>query len=985
MRHSFVALLIATLLLNSTLSAQETPFLPAEAPRHMTLPDGFRATLFAGEPDLVQPIAFCTDARGRLWVIECLSYPKWDKEGQDRIVIFDDIDGDGKFDSRKVFFDKGANFSGIEVGFGGVWVCATPNFVFIPDKDGNDQADGPPQVLLDGWDLNARHNVFAALRWGPDGWLYGCNGILSNSKLGKPGTPEDERIPLNCGVWRYHPLRHTFEAFAWGTTNPWGLDFDDFGEMFITNCVIKHLWHVVPGAHFERMFGQDLNPYTFGLLSSAADHIHWGGGSWYESRGGKGSHDKPGGGHAHSGAMLYLGDNWPAEYRNNVFTCNIHGSRVNRDELERNGSTYVAHHGQDFLMANDPWFRGLALHYGPDGGVFVSDWCDTGECHDYEEVHRTSGRIYKVTFGQTASFQGDLSRAPDEQLVRLQLHKNDWHVRHARRVLQERAAQGKLSGDTRPALQKMLFEHADVTRRLRALWALHVTGGVDEALTNRLIADGDENLRSWGVRLELEDKQASDKRLAQFTAMAVDEKSPRVRLALASALQRLPLAQRWPVAEALARHAEDAQDPYLPLMVWYGVEPLVPAQPDRAVALAVQSRIPLVRELISRRLGLMPNTATLEPLVAALGTSSDVAFQADLLRGLFEALNGRRNVAMPKEWKKVSPKLHSSTQAEVREKSLILSLIFGNGEAVTALRKTAADPQATLGDRRLALQALSQHRDAELLPVLRQLLADEQLRGPALLALTAYNDPGTPEAILKQYNSFNVDDKRDAISTLVSRPAYAIALLEAIEKERVPRSDLSAFVVRQLRNQKDEKLIAKLNQVWGAARETPQDKAALILKFKTLLAPTELKQADRSRGRLVYAKTCASCHKLFDAGTPIGPELTGGQRQNLDYVLENLIDPNALVSRDYQVTTVQLSDGRVLNGLVRAENENTLTLLMPNGTVVLPKSDIEDRNRQVVSLMPEGMLQKFTEQELRDLVAYLASPEQVPLPDETGK
>src|SRR5207248_6874661 len=190
----------------------------------------------------------------------------------------------------------------IALGFGGVWLCSTPNLVFIPVRAGEDRPAGPPEVVLDGWNLKeAKHNVFNGLTWGPDGWLWGCNGIQSRSLVGPPRTPKEKRVEINCGVWRYHPTRKVFEAVAHGTTNPWGLDFDDSGEAFITNCVIKHLWHVVPGAHFQRMYGQDSNPYSYGLLESCADHLHWGGGHWTESRGGKGPHDVPGGGHAHVG------------------------------------------------------------------------------------------------------------------------------------------------------------------------------------------------------------------------------------------------------------------------------------------------------------------------------------------------------------------------------------------------------------------------------------------------------------------------------------------------------------------------------------------------------------------------------------------------------------------------------------------------------------------------------------------------------------
>ena len=308
----------------------------------MTVPPGFAVTLFAGEPDVVQPIAMTFDDRGRLWVVECLSYPNWRKDGKgsDRVTILEDTDGDGKFDKRTVFLDDGVNLSGIEIGFGGVWLCSSPNLLFIPDRDGDDKPDGPPEVVLDGWNIkDTKHNVFNTLTWGPDGWLYGCNGIQAKARVGKPGTPDKDRTPLDCGVWRYHPTQKHFELFASGTTNPWGLDWDDYGQMFITNCVIHHICHVIPGGHMERMYGDDVNPYTYGLQKSCADHLHWGGGAWTSSRStgvnGSPQHSEAGGGHAHSGCAVYLGDNFPPEYRNSVFMCNIHGNRLNRDWLDR--------------------------------------------------------------------------------------------------------------------------------------------------------------------------------------------------------------------------------------------------------------------------------------------------------------------------------------------------------------------------------------------------------------------------------------------------------------------------------------------------------------------------------------------------------------------------------------------------------------------------------------------------------------------------
>jgi putative membrane-bound dehydrogenase-like protein len=595
--------LAAFLLIPSLALAASAPLPPDQAPPHMTLPPGFRAILFAGEPDVVQPIAFAFDDRGRIWVAECNTYPEWQKDsskpGRDRILVFED-DGSGHFANKKVFLDHIVNLSGLEIGFGGVWVLSAPKLLFIPFAKGDDTRPGEPQVMLDGWTLDAKHNIVNRLTWGPDGWLWGCHGILATSNVGKPGAPDSQRTKLNCGVWRYHPTRHEFEVVANGTTNPWGLDFDDYGQAFITNCVISHLWHIIPGAHYQRMYGEDLDKESFGLIGGCADHIHWAGGDWTTSRTGD-SHSQAGGGHAHAGCMVYLGDNWPDSYRNNVFMCNIHGNRVNNDILAPKGSGYVAHHGHDFLLANDPWFRGLNLAYGPDGGVYLSDWTDTGECHNYTSVDRTNGRIYKITCGTPAMVKADVGGRSDAELVALQLHKNDWWVRHARRVLQERAAAGVLDPATRPALVKVLETNPDVTRQLRALWALHATGGVGEPLTLKLLQSPQEYLRAWAIRLALEGRHPSETLLIRLADQARDDASPVVRLALASGLQRLPIAQRWPIAEALVGH-DDSADQNLPLMIWYGIEPMVAADKDRAAGLALKAKIPLIREYVARRL-----------------------------------------------------------------------------------------------------------------------------------------------------------------------------------------------------------------------------------------------------------------------------------------------------------------------------------------------------------------------------------------------
>ena len=582
----------------NTQSVLDQPLAPREALKKMTVPDGFRITLFAAEPDLLQPVAFDFDDRGRLWVVECFSYPDFKTENKDRVLIFTDTNNDGQFDERKVFLDNGRRLSGITWGFGGVWLCSAPELIFIPDRDGDDVPDGKAVVHLDGWTLKASHNMFNGLAWGPDGWLYGRQGILANSLVGKPGTPEKDRTLLNCAIWRYHPTRHVFEVVVHGTTNPWGMDWDDHGQAFFSNNVIGHLWHLIAGAHYQRMYGEDFNPYLYQLIPACSDHLHFAGADWTKSRSGR-EHDVLGGGHSHCGGMIYLGDNWPPEYRQTMMMANTHGRRLLYDKLERSGCGYVATHGKSVLMANDPWFRGVSIHCGPDGGVFVTDWNDFGECHDYDGAYRSSGRMYKITYGEPKKIEPfNLTTAPDDVLVQYQLHTNDWFVRHARRLLQERAAAGKLERDTESKLRRILDEHTDITRKLRGLWALNAIGDVKDDLLLRLFRHENEHMRWWAVKL------AADSRpqVREFVRMAREDESGLVRSGLASALQRVPLNERWELAEALASRATDAKDPNQPLMIWYGVEPAVTNDTDRAIQLMTNSKIPLVRQFIARRL-----------------------------------------------------------------------------------------------------------------------------------------------------------------------------------------------------------------------------------------------------------------------------------------------------------------------------------------------------------------------------------------------
>ena len=573
-----------------------------EAAKAMTLPKDFTITLAASEPEVVRPISFTIDPKGRLWVVEGHTYPTPAPEGQgkDRILIFEDTNGDGRLDKRKVFTEGLNLVSGIEVGMGGVWLGAAPYLLYIPIDADKDKPSGPPQKLLDGWGLDDTHEVLNNLRWGPDGWLYGVQGVFTHSNVGKPGATDKQRTKINAGVWRYHPTRHKFEVFAEGSSNPWGIDFNDYGHPFITVCVIPHLYHVIQGARYQRQAGNHFNPYTYDDIKTIGDHVHW--------LGDRGPHAgnfrsaAAGGGHAHAGAMIYLGGNsWPTKYRNTIFMNNINGSKLNNDQLTRSGSGYVGSHNQDFLAMNDSWSQWLNFKYDPSGSVFAIDWYDQNQCHSSNpDVHdKTLGRIFKISHKNDQWVQVDLTQASDLELVNYQLHPNEFYVRQARTILQERGG----NFEVHTALKDILATNPDITRKLRALWTLHVTQGLNEKELNDLLGHNNEYLRSWAIQLLCEDKTISSTTLEKFVNMAKTDPSPLVRLYLASGMLRLSPIDRWDVLEALVQKSEDLADHNLPLMLWYATEPLIPLDPERSLELAEKAQIPNILTYTLQRIG----------------------------------------------------------------------------------------------------------------------------------------------------------------------------------------------------------------------------------------------------------------------------------------------------------------------------------------------------------------------------------------------
>lgn len=1047
--HTLSALVLGLLTFHgSAFAADEVPpadivpfagLTAAEAAARATLPPGFKLHLFAGEPDVRQPIAFSVDDRGRLWVAEGYTYPRrkgsparderpdgTDRSqpspeqlkdifaGKDRILVFEDTDGDHTFDKRTVFIENLNLVSGLEVGFGGVWVGAAPYLMFIPIADGDTpKPAGDPKLLLDGFGWGDTHETLNTFCWGPDGWLYGCQGVFTYSNVGKPGAPEAERQWVDACVWRYHPVRHTFEIFSEGGSNPWGVDFDAYGQCWIEMCVIPHLFHMIQGGHIERQDGinghftvgreeterlaryrrgdkKPIQPFIYKDIPTHADHVHWAGNRGPHAANARS--DAAGGGHAHAGLTVYLGTSWPAEYRGKLLIGNIHGQRLNMDVPERKGSGFVGHHAPDFLNFNDTWSQTLNHIVDQDGSMFIIDWYDKNQCHHgVEEGHdRSNGRIFKVVYKDQKKTAPILSGASDEELVKWVVSENEFLSRHARRLLQEHAAAGTLGANVHARLRELFVQGPDTWQRLRAMWALHVTGGVDAKSVLAAIKHPDEWVRAWTIQLVSESRENMERLIrdiqeqglqpsGDLVSLAENDPSPVVRRFIASAVPRLPdMKLRARVVQKLLQHPEDAGDHNLPLMTWYAMEPLVADHPREGLQAAMETKLPYILNFSTRRLMAVGTTESRDLVVEALAGASDTARQLEMLRGMQTALQGQRNVPMPKDWSALETRLAQSNNPEVRTLSLQLGLTFGSQTALTALRGTVTNPTADTGTRQAALESLLGIRDPGLSGTLRGLLTEAPMRAQALRALAGFDDAATPAAILEVYPTLG-GEKRDALNTLASRPGFAKSLLAAIGEGKVPSRDLNAELIRQLRNLKNDDVNALIQKIWGAVRESDADKKALIEKFKRMYWAGGSQPGNAFKGRAVFTRICQQCHTLYDVGGKVGPDITGSNRGDLDYLLQTILDPNAVIPNDYRASTLEMKDDRVITGIIKQQDDRTVTIVNATESLVLPRDEIATITPSEISMMPEGLLEPLADQEVRDLVYYLTRPGQVPL------
>jgi putative membrane-bound dehydrogenase-like protein len=984
------------------------PLTPAEAAARFQVADDFEFELVLAEPEVKQPVFLNFDERGRMWVVQYLQYPdpaglklvskdKWwravyDKvpvappnhvRGADKITIHEDTDGDGRFDTQKTFVDGLNIVTACAKGRGGVWILNPPYLLFYPDADDNDVPDGDPIVHLEGFGLEDTHSVVNSLRWGPDGWLYAAQGSTVSGHVKRPG---EKQIVHSLGqlIWRYHPETRRYEIFSEGGGNAFGVEIDSQGRIFSGhNGGNTRGFHYDQGAYLQKGFakhGPLSNPYAFGYFPPMAHH------------------NVPRFTHTF---VIYEGGAFPAAHTGRLFGVAPLLSHVVESEITPEGSTWRTKDIGHPVTTKDAWFRPVDIKDGPDGALYVADWYDRQVTHTRNQegqIDKSNGRIYRLKAkGAEPSKPHDLSRMDTAALIETLQHPNRWHRQTALRVLADRHDSQAI-----PVLKQLVFENTGQTA-LEALWALNLVsaGGakrpaaanpepregeivqslgagrtcwLDEPTVLKLLDHADPYVRFWTARLVGDDRETSAPIAQKLAQQALGETNVEVRSQLASTARRLPAEQSLPILAHLATHDEDATDPRLPLLIWWGLETACETHPDAVVKLFEDSTI------WNRKLVLADILHRLMQRFAATGHRKDLLVCARLLKlapgkeaqnrlmaGFEEAFRGRPLANLPDELA-----LALSQTGGVSE---LLALRQGQPEAVQKALQLIADDKADIRRRAQFVQIFGEINQPQSVPVLLALVRDardDALRMGALAALQQYDSPSIGTDVLQAYERLSEDARSVALSLLTSRKAWAVELLAAVDAGRIERAAIPLDLVRRMTIFRDDRLAKLIEKHFGAVEgSTTEEMRQQIDRYAAIIRNGP---GDPYQGKKLFTAQCAKCHTLFALGGRIGPDLTPYRRDDLDTLLLHVVNPSAEIREGFETLLVLTEDGRTATGFLVDRDSQVVVLRGADGqNVTIPQSRIEETLPQRRSLMPENLLKEYTDQQLRDLFAYLRS------------
>jgi putative heme-binding domain-containing protein len=945
--------------------APNPAYTPQEAMAKMKLPPGFKVSLVASEPDVVNPTSFTFDDQGRIWVTESFEYPRASAgPGRDVVKILESTKHDGRFDKVTVYKD-GLNIpAGVVIGNGGVYVTNSPDILFLQGKDKAEQSE----TILSGFGRADRHELPNSLTWGPDGWLYGMNGVFNGTRVVNDGKTFD----FTCAIWRWHPKTHKFELFAQGTSNPWGLDYNRQGDWFISCCVIDHLFHMTQSGYYSRQ-GGPYPPQTHPLPSITSQRHQMA---------------------AYAGLCLYDADQFPQEYRGTLFMGNLHGSAINRDTLTRNGSTYVQHNAPDFVAANDDWFIPVSQKIGPDGCLYVIDWYDRYHCYqdagrDPQGVDRERGRIYRISYGDPPPYPTfDLQKMSPAELMKLLGSPNVWWRRQAQRVLNE-----KFDAAWVPQLQKLALDTSDATQaHMHALWLLVSQHRLDPAFHEKVLSSADEPTRNWGARGAGEMQKVSNEIYEKLKSLTRDP-SPDVRLQVAVAAGRLEQPDGLPILLESLRNADNVKDPLIPTIIYNNLREMIPRRGGEILSdiekdQTIQANfgdtvVRWVRDAVNA-LNRTPEqiVATLEPaLPASIDALKEKAAERRVrsqLQSVIDAFN-TLGVTATEAAKLFDEGLRkqiaaiATTHTPSRIPATVIALWWDDPKALEAARAIIADPKADAGTRGEFVRALGKQHNSDNVNAFAALVSDNAapilVRQRAVTALGEMNDPNAAHSLVDMFNQLPPDLRPMAVNAMVLSKASAGVLLKAIRDKKIPLSNMNENHARAIDGLGDPALAKEVEQVWGKVQtERNPERAKLAAEYKKLYLSHG---GDPIRGWSVFQAKCSQCHTIYGKGGTVGPDLTGVGRDNLDLVLSNVLDPSLVIGKPYYVYVAKLQDDTAVSGLLADDSPKQIVLKDPTGLHVIPRDQIARLVQQNISMMPEGLENTMSKDEFCDLIAFL--------------
>ncbi|MBX9679477.1 MAG: c-type cytochrome [Gemmataceae bacterium] len=946
---------------------------PAEAIRKMTVPEGFAVDLIVAEPKIVNPVAMAIDDRGRFWITESVEYPKRAAgPGKDVVKVVESTKGDGVYDKVTTVIE-GLNIpSGVAIGFGGVWLANSPDILFYPFEDETNLKLGKPQVIVSGFGRDDTHELPNSLTWGPDGWLYGLNGVFNRSKVKHDGKVFD----FTCALFRIHPKTKKFELFCEGTSNPWGVTVDGQGSFFISACVIDHLWHLVQSGYYHRQ-GGPYPPFTW-KIESIVKH----------------KHQKA----AYCGITWYDADAYPEEYRGKLFMGNIHGNCINSDGLTRDGSSYFGKLRPDFLSANDAWFMPVVQKVGPDGCLYVLDWYDRYHCYqdanrDPAGIDRLYGRLYRVSYkGTKKPGAFDLKKETDAKLIELLGDANIFYRERAQRILAERSFERALmpmraTPDTVIKLQKLALDgNASRTARLHALWTCMSGEAYDPRFHLDVLHDQDATIRAFGVRYASNRGEVSADVAKRIVALAHDA-SPDVQLQVAIAATRVKGLDAIPLLIDVLANA--GHDKLIPHIVWQNLHPLLETQGDLYLRLVGQRDLDaapnlarLMPRVVDRILASrsMNPKALAEVLVVLAGQKGDRESAANLLASIATKIQTGelKQPQVGQLAEALTPtlaKLQNGPNVFLAMEATFLAVTLEQKPAIDEARKILVTSDRGDGHRLKALSALASIGDFGAIDAVGVILVDPKLgssnlRGQLLNTLGKFDHPKVADALIAAYAKLEPDMQPKAIEVLTQRPGWSKALLGEIASKKIPQTALNINQVRKLIGSKDQDLVKQVAKVWGTIRDGRNPaREKVVAEMRELL---KSKAGDPHQGALHFKKLCAQCHKLHGEGQEVGPDLTGNGRSDFEQLLSNVFDPSLVIGAGYHGVTVANVNGQVLTGLIVEDSPQRVVLKTQGGKIeTIARDNVEQLLVSKVSYMPEDVEKQLRPQEIIDLFAYI--------------